>query len=716
MGQKGVVFVQKDVILHINAVCNGSLILNGLTMICPLDIFPLTDPTWIMCCVLCLILGAPLIFERLRVPPLVGMVLAGVLVGPFGLGILARDDSFGIFGQMGLYYIMFTAGLSMDTTALKTHRAQVVTFGLLSFAVPFAMGYFCCLWLLGMSEAASVLVSCILSSHTMVAFSIASRYGLSHHRGVTLSVVATMISLVLSLFILAALSASFEEDFGPLPWLLIVVKCAAFVAVVLLVYPKIIRFAFRKLSDDVLQYLFVMCIMLLSAAVSDSLGLEGVLGAFLAGLVFNRYIPEAAPLMKHIDFVGNALFIPYFLIGVGMLIDVRLLFDGGSALWVMLVIVVVALVSKCLGAVTMAGLFRLDSNCRLMMMGLTSAHAAGALAIVMVGRRLLLPSGEPLVDDALLNAVIMLILFSCVFSAFVTSAASRRISLNEVSDDEQTGVEDKMLVALSRTESMPNLITSAILMRAHHSNTPLVGVRLVVDAVGNERELNAARQMVNEAAIVAGSAGVNLKKVVRSSVNPITGLSHLMKDFETSEILMGFHLTGGKAAASFGSITSEMLATISRQIIILHTTRPINTLRCIHVAVPQRADKEVGFVRWLNHVMRLGRQLDCQMVFYCDEAVWQRIHDRQQHHYSKVKIRCHAFRDYNQVSALRSYVNEDHLIVFIAARTGAPSFHPQMQKLPSVVANFFGDNSVMIIYPDQYGMEKRISAFNTGLK
>lgn len=680
------------------------------------DLFPITDPTWIMCCVLLLILGAPVLFERLRIPPLVGMVLAGVLVGPHGLGVLQRDASIDIFGQVGLYYIMFTAGLSMDISALKTHRTQVVTFGLMSFGVPFLMGYASSLWLLGLSEAASVLVACILASHTMVAFSIAARYGLAQHRGVTLSVVATMISLVLSLFILAGMSSTFDGDSGAMAWLLIVVKCAVYVAVVIFVYPKVIRFAFRKLSDDVLQYIFVMCMVLFSAAISDSLGLEGVLGAFLAGLVFNRYIPESVPLMKHIDFMGNALFIPYFLIGVGMLIDVRLLVASEELLLITAVVVIVALVSKCLGAWITATIFRLDANSRLMMMGLTSAHAAGGLAIVMVGRRLLLPSGAPLVDDTLLNAVVMLILFSCVFSAFVTNVAARRISLNEVSDEEQKGVEDKMLVALSRTESMRNLITSAILMRPHRSTTPLVGVRLVLDAVGNERELNAARQMVNDAAMVAASAGVNLKKVVRSSINPVTGLSHLMKDFEASEILMGYHLTGGRAATKFGSVILEMLDTITRQIIILHTTRPLNTIRRIHVVVPLMAYKEEGFVCWLNHVLRLGRQLDCQIVFYCDEASWQRVEKRQSQHYAKVKIQWQLFEDYTKLVYLKSNINNDHMVVLIAARSGAPSYHPMMQKIPSIVAQYFNDNSVMIIYPDQYGMEKRLSAFNTGLK
>lgn len=680
------------------------------------DIFPITDPTWIMACVLCLILGCPLLFERLRVPPLVGMVVAGVMVGPHGFGILERDDSFEIFGQVGLYYIMFTAGLSMDMSVLKRRRLQVGSFGLLSFAVPFVMGFASAYWLLGMSAATSVLVSCILASHTMVAFSIASRYGLAQHQGVTMSVVATMVSLIISLVIVAMLSGSFNGDAGLWSMLFVLLKCAAFGVGVFLLLPRIIRFMFRKLSDDVLQYIFVMFVMLLGAAACNSLELEGVLGAFLVGLAFNRYIPESAPLIKHIDFMGNALFIPYFLIGVGMLIDVRLLIASPVALIVTLVIVLVALASKCIAAMIAAGIFRLDRNTLLMMMGLTSAHAAGGLAIVMVGRKLLLPSGAPLVDEPLLNAVVMLILFSCIFSAILTSNAARRISLTEVSDDEKQGVEDKMLVALSREESMRNLVTSAILMRPHRSTTPLVGVRLVIDAKDNERELNVARKLVNDAASVAASAGISLKKVVRSSVNPITGLSHLMKDFETSEMMMGYHLTEGKASDSFGNITTEMLDTISRQIIILHASRPVNTIRRIHVAVPAQAQKEAGFVRWLNHVLRLARQLDCYIVFYCDEEAWALIQERQRQHYGKVRILFMPFRDYSKISTLSEQVRQDHMVVFIAARSGSVSHHAEMNKLPALVASRFAECSVMIIYPDQYGLDKHISAFTTGLK
>ncbi|MBQ7742093.1 MAG: cation:proton antiporter [Bacteroidaceae bacterium] len=680
--------------------------------------FPLTDPKLIMLCVLCLILGAPLLFERIKVPPLVGMVVAGMLVGPFGFGILERDNSFETFSLVGLYYIMFMAGLSMDTSALKQRRTEVVSFGLLSFAVPFALGYGTAYWGLHMGVAASVVVACILSSHTMVAFSIASRYGLARHRGVTLSVVATMISLLLSLFILAALSGAWEngvrsEELGVRSEVLLILgKCALFAGAALWGLPRLTRFAFHKLSDDVLQYIFVMCAMLLCAAVCDWIGLEGVLGAFMCGLVMNRYIPESAPLMRHIDFMGNALFIPYFLIGVGMLIDVRLMFESMDALIVTAVIVVAAIVSKCLSAVIAARLFKLDSNCRLMMCGLTSAHAAGALAIVMVGRRLLLPDGSSLVSDVLMNAVVMLILFSCIFSAFVTSAAARRISLSEVSTEERQGVEDKMLVALADTETMANLVNISILMRPHRSTTPLVGVKLVVDAVGNERELQQARQLVNDAAMIAASAGISLKKVVRSSVNPITGLTHLMKDFETSEIIMA----DGQWLTASNQQATELLTTISRQITVVHTTQPVNTLRRIHVVVPPLAEKETGFVRWLNHVLRLARQLDCTIVFYCNEEAWTLISDRRRKHYGKVKARFHHFSDYEQMEELHNYVNDDHMVVFIAARSGSVSFHPLMNKLGATISTDYPNTSVMIIYPDQYGVEHHNVGFTTGLK
>jgi Kef-type K+ transport system membrane component KefB len=676
--------------------------------------FPIVNPTWIFFVVLMIILLAPLVFERFHIPQIVGMILAGVLVGPYALNILTRDSSFELFGQVGLYYIMFLAGLSMDVSALKYNRLQLVSFGLASYAIPFVLGGLATHFLLGFSAAASVLIACILSSHTLVAFSIVSRYGLTRYRGVTLSVVATMISLILSLLSLAVLAGSFRGESGPLLWGSMLLKAAAFAAFLFLVYPRLIRYFFRRFSDDVLQYIFVLALVFFSAAVSEMLGLEGVLGAFLSGLILNRYIPETVPLMRHIDFVGNALFIPYFLIGVGMLINLPELFSDVDNLLVILAIVFIAILTKWLACLVTDKAFHLGRDMRQMMTGLTTGHAAGALAMVMVGRQLYVAPGEPLANDVVLNAMVMLILLSCIFSAFVTTSASKRIARSGVSDEEKQGEEDKILVALSNPKNTANLVNIALMMRPHRSTAPLVGVKLIVDAKDNERELDAARQLVKNAAQISASAGVSMKKVVRSGVNIVTAMKFTMKDFEASEIIIGAHGGDGRTTSSFSGAVTDLLERISRQIIIVKCRRSVSTIRQIHVVVPQKAELEVGFHRWLMHVSRLARQKDCQIVYYCPDDAWDGIETFCHKHYSMIRMAHVTFDAFSRFPDLTDRVHPDHLLVLVSAREGSFSWQPCFQKIPEMLDNYFTECSVMLIFPDQYGIESRKTSFTTG--
>lgn len=665
-------------------------------------LLPIEDPTLIICCVMLLLLVVPLVCERIKVPPLVGMVLAGMAVGPGGFGLLARDQSFQIFGQVGLLYIMFTAGLSMDATVLKEKTLRMVVSGLLSWGVSFVIGFAVARWVLGLDMFVTIVIAAILSSHTMVAFSTVRRYGLAGHRSVTLSSVMTMLSLILALVVIA------DPHYAPvnpeessvaqaLPlWVWEVLGLAVLALLTVWVLPRVVRWVFRHLPDDVLQYIFVMALMLMMAGSADALGLEGVLGAFLAGIVLNRYIPPTAPLMGHIDFMGNALFIPYFLIGVGMLIDVRFIFHTPELLIFTLVIVLIAISTKCLSAWIVSKLWRLDRDSLMMICGLTSAHAAGALAIVVAVRA----------PEWLLNVVVLLILVSCIFSAVLTQAAAKRLSLKEVSEEEQGGEEDKMLLVLQSEQTMPELVKTAILMRPHRSTTPLVGVRLVVDVVGNEREIQKARTLVQQAALTAAAAGINMKKVVRSSVNLITGLTHMMKDFDTSEIMI----------EDRAQSTLTSLLDLRCLILVLHSERPINTIRMIHVLVPPKADQEMGFIRWVNHVLRLARQLGCRIIFHCNNEIRQQIEDRRSHHYGKVRATYIPLSDYSNFSKNKPAVNEDHLLVVIAARSGAASFLPSMQHLSTTLRDTFPQNSWMLVYPDQYNLQSHHVAFTSGLK
>lgn len=349
---------------------------------------PISQPPLIFLTVLLIILFAPIIMGRLRIPHIIGLVLAGVLIGPYGLHVLERDASFSLFGFVGLFYIMFLAGLEMDMEGLRRSRGRVLLFGVLTFLLPFVLTCFMAVELLGYTQMASLLLGCLMASNTLVAYPIVGRYGLGRHAATTLSVGATMTSLFFALVSLATIVNQFEGASGPGFWLWFAVKFAAYCAGTIFLIPRLTRWFLRRYSDAVMQFVFVLSVLFLCGALSQMIGLEGIFGAFVAGLILNRFIPKVSPLMNRLEFTGNALFIPYFLIGVGMLIDLHLLFEGGRILLVVACITFFGTAGKALAAYLAGWLLRFDRQARHLMFGLTSAHAAGSIAMVMVGLRI----------------------------------------------------------------------------------------------------------------------------------------------------------------------------------------------------------------------------------------------------------------------------------------------------------------------------------------
>ncbi|MEG1580886.1 MAG: cation:proton antiporter [Bacteroidaceae bacterium] len=665
--------------------------------------FPITNTTWIFFVVLCIILFAPMILERLRIPHIIGMVLAGVLVGKYGFNVLVRDGSFELFGKVGLYYIMFTAGLGMDLGGLKRNLSQSVTFGFLTFAIPFVAGGCLAYYGLGYNLMASLLLACILSSHTLVAFPIVGRYGLVRHTSVTFSIGATMIALVLALLILAGISGSYTGETGVRLWVPLALKCIVFCLGVFFVYPIIIRWFFRGFADNVLQYIFVLALIFLSAAISELCGFEGIFGAFLTGLVLNRFIPQTSPLMNRIDFVGNALFIPYFLIGVGMLINVHLLFENEHVLYVVAVIVTAAMVTKWFASWLCCRIFRLDSTSGMMMFGLTSAHAAGALAMVMVGTRIKIAPGQYLMSDEVLNAIVLLILFSCIFSSLATEWAARRLALRDRSNEIDLGDKEKMLIAYSNPEAVAVLTNMALMMRNVKSSEPLVGVNVVIDDEQSARAQEFGRQTLNEAEQIASSVDVKMKKIMRLTTNVSNGLIHTLKEFDASEILLGLHYKQRLVESFFGHLAKGLLSATSRQIMILRCSEPVNTLRRIHVVVPEKAEYEIGFKRWIDRLARLAAQLDCRIIFHTNQATQVQVQAYMQKKYPLARFDCLVLDKWNDMLLLSNKVSCDHLLVIVVARRGTLSYQASFEHLPEQIERYFSNNSLLIVYPDQYG-------------
>ena len=669
--------------------------------------FPITDPTLIFFVVLLMILLSPIIMGRLRIPHIIGMVLAGVLVGKYGLNILGRDASFELFGRVGLYYIMFLAGLEMDMEGLKKNRNRVMIFGMLTFLVPFAMTYFMGVSLLGYIPLASLLLAAIMASNTLIAYPIVGRYGLTRHTSSTLSVGSSMMALFMALIVMASIVNSFHGNGGILFWLLFILKFVAYCVGLIMVIPRVTRWFLRRYSDAVMQFIFILAVVFLSAALSDAVGLEGIFGAFMSGLILNRFVPKVSPLMNRIEFTGNALFIPYFLIGVGMLINVRLLFAGSKILWVVFCIVFFGTLGKAVAAYLAARIFRMSWLAGHMMFGLTSAHAAGAIAMVMVGRRLEVVPGQYLFGDEVLNGIVIMILFTCVISTVITERAAQRLRLQEKEDQNMMKNldDEKILIPVKYPEYSDNLITMATLMRNPRLKRELVALNVVYDDVNMRHNQAEGQRLLDHLCHLASASDVPMVTQVRVAANIANGIKHAFKEFQASEILMGLHFHKEINRSFWGEFTRSLYNGLSRQIIVTRILQPLNTIRRIQVAIPSRAEFEPGFYRWLERLARMAGNLECRIAFHGRNETLQLVNEFIRNRFPSVRAEYEEMAHWKELPTLGSQVREDHLFVIVTARKGTISYKTAMERLPEELNKFIKGKTIMIIFPDQYGSE-----------
>ena len=667
--------------------------------------FPITNPTLIFFVVLTVILLAPIVMGKLRIPHIIGMVIAGVLLGQYGLNILERDDSFELFGRVGLYYIMFLASLEMDMEGLRKSIGRISVFGLLSAAVPLVLTFWLSRTMLGYSPESSMLLGCIMASNTLIAYPIVSRYGLGTKQSVAMSVGATLISLTIALTLLAALVARNNGSGGVFFWLFFFVKIAVFCTAMVFFIPRLTRWFLRRYSDAVMQFIFVMSVMFLTAALSEIVGLEGIFGAFLAGLILNRYIPRVSPLMNRIEFIGNALFIPYFLIGVGMLINVSVLFSGKEIVWVVLLTVFCGTVGKAIAAYLSGFLYHMPMRDRHMMFGLTSAHAAGAIAMVTVGIGIKAASGGMLVDDDMLNGVVVMILFTCVISTLATEKAAQQITFHDAEiNDTDRGIDDeKIIIPMKYPEYAERLVNLAILTRNPKLQRAIVGLNVVYDDQMMSANQAAGARLLENMTRVAAAADVRMQTQVRIAANIANGIKHAFKEFRASEIIIGLHTHKEVSTKFWGEFHQSLFNGLSRQIMMARLMQPLATIRRIQVAVPSRAEFEPGFYRWLERLARLAGNLECRIQFHGRADTLQLIAQFIRNRHPDVRADFQEMVHWNELPRLASTIAADHLFVVVTARKGTVSYKAAHDRLPNELTQFFSGTNLMIIFPDQYG-------------
>ena len=664
--------------------------------------FPVTDPVWIFLIVLVIILFAPLLLNKLRIPHIIGMILAGVLIGEYGLNILERDSSFELFGQVGLYYIMFLAGLEMDMEDFRKNKVKGLVFGLLTFFIPMALGIITSMEMLGFSFVSSVLLASMYASHTLIAYPIVSRYGLSRQRSVTISIGGTAVTVTLALVVLALISGMYNGAATPIYWIMLVLKVTLICLVIVFVFPMLGRIFFRKYDDAVMQFVFVLALVFLGGGLISLAGMEGILGAFLVGLVLNPLVPKVSPLMNRLEFVGNALFIPYFLIGVGMIIDVRTFVAGGSALKVAVVMTVVATLSKWIAAYATQKIYRMSANERKMIFGLSNAQAAATLAAVLVGHEIIMENGERLLNDDVLNGTVVMILITCIISTIETERASRKFAMQDssTSEDVPVDVKENILIPVANPDTIEYLVNLALVIRDNSRKDGIVALNVINDS-GPYNIGEQGQRYLEKAAMIASAADVKVNMVSRYDLNIASGIIHTVKEYGVTGVVIGLHQKAGILDSFFGSLTASLLKGTFREVIVARLMMPVNTLKGIVVVVPPKAEYETGFIRWVTHLCRMSSQTGCHLRFRADSATAQNIETAISGIAPGVAYSMDVADGVQFAELMSVNVKSEQLLVVVKARSGSVSYDPAFDRLPALLNKDFPTANLMVIYPEQ---------------
>ncbi len=661
------------------------------------SLFPVSEPTWIFLGVLCIVLFAPLIFNKLRMPHIIGMILAGLLIGPKGLNIIERDDSFELFGNVGLYYIMFLASLEINMQEMKQARGGALLMGLAVFLIPIALGMLSNMFILEYSLMASLLLASMYASYTLISYPIVARYGLSRLRCVNFVVGGTIITDTLTLFVLAVVAGTFtgEASVWFVIWML--VKLLAIVGLIIFAFPRIARYFFRTYNDSVIQYIFVLAMLFLGAGLMELAGMEGILGAFITGLVLNRLIPHSSPLMRRIDFVGNAIFIPYFLIGVGMMIDITVLFNGGGSLLVAVVMVATALLGKWLASFLVSKAYKMSTGEQYLMFGLSTSQAAATLAAAIVGHEI------GLLNEDVLNGTILLILVTCIVSSIVSDRASRRLVVSKDLLARPAALDSKKtLLALANPTAVDKLMDLALLVRKENSQIPLSAITVVLDE--DKKQRRERTKVLDLAAEIAASVNVPLLTKMRLTTNLAHGIIHEVKENDYRELIVGFHQKETANDSFLGGVLPEVLNALDCQVVMARMNIPLNTIRTIHITFPAKAEYEAGFSYWVEETARMASGLDCKIMYHGHPDTMAKI-QQMLNNYDPIDAQFFETDGGNDLKRLASIIHDDHLLIIVSARRGSISFRPSHDHIFVQLQRDYQNTSVLLIYPGAYKVE-----------
>ena len=669
---------------------------------------PLTDPVLKFLLILVIILAAPLLLNKLRIPHLLGLIIAGAIIGPNGFNLVLRDSSIILSGTAGLLYIMFLAGLEIDLGDFKKNKWKSLTFGMYTFLVPMALGTLVGLYVLNFSMLTSILLASMFASHTLIAYPIISKLGITKDKAVGITVGGTMITDTLALLVLTVIVEMAVGDVDDWFWYRLGAAIILFFAFVMIVFPIVGRWFFKRCEDNVSQYIFVLVMVFLGAYLAELAGLESIIGAFLAGMALNRLIPSTSPLMNRVEFVGNAIFIPFFLIGVGMLIDYRAFFTNWDTIKVGAVMIVVATVAKFVAAWLTQKTFRMSVDQWRVIFGLSNAQAAATLAAVMVGYNVILgetQAGEPirLLNESVLNGTILMILVTCTMASFSAQKGAHNIAMNDVSEEKEgTGEhQERILIPVSYEKNVTELVNLSTAIKSKKNKNGLFALNVINNQASDDKAFKQSKKVLNMAVTTASATDNVLQDLLRYDLNVANAIISVIKEQGITDLVLGLHQGKGVVSSFLGNMTEAILGQSNVTTLIYRPIQPIATVKRHLVVVPARAEKEVGFPMWVNKVWNIIHNSGAKAVFYASEDTM--VYLKEMYKKRPIEAEFSSFDDWDDFLIMSREIKSDDTLWVVMSRRERLSYHANMSRIPNYLNKYFQSNSFVLVYPIQAG-------------
>lgn len=662
---------------------------------------PFNEPVIVFTILITIILLAPIVFKKFRIPGIVGLIVSGMVIGTHGLDLVESGESIKLLSTAGLLYLMFLAGLELNSSDLLRNRNKSLAFGALTFFIPLVFGFFVAHLLLSYNILASLLIASMFSTHTLISYPIASRLGITRSEAVTITIGGTIITDTAVLVLLAFISAATKGSLSPMFWIRMILSISAFSFLILWGVPKISIWFFKNLEGESgSQYIFVLVMLFISGLLAKVAGIEPIIGAFLAGLALSNLILPTSALMNRISFIGNNLFIPIFLISVGMMVDFTVFFNGIGALIFAGAMVVVAVASKFVAAWVMQKIFKYTNVERQVIFGLSVSHAAAIIAVVVVGFNL------KLIDLDVLNGAIMIILVSCFLGSFVTERSGRKLAVNEAAKTPiKSGLPERILVPVSNPATIEGLIDFAILIREPSSAQPVYMLSVIPDDNFAEEQILKNNKMFESAILHAAAVDTHLNLVSRVDLNVANGISRAVKELMINKIILGWN---GKITTSnffFGSIIEKLIGSTEQMVLVVKISNPLNTINRIVVIIPENAECETGFITWMNMLKIIAIRTSSKLIIYGFEKSLSDIRRFFESEGDKLAIEYEVSDSSHPIIDQAQKIGTHDLFVVITARNLTLSYSHYFDHMPRDLARHYQDKNFIIIYPEQRAPE-----------